>query len=286
MVVGANQNVARAFLPYPSTAVFTPSAVSVGNVITWSGGSTSTVIQYSNLNSNVQSFRTPAWGVRLSCLSSITNASGLVYIAVVPWEPHLAVNSNFPASEDEFTSCIWHTIVPVSELTTRPMIVPGRLLDDSVHRYRATNSAPAVVGPTTDIETTTGHVAICVLVTGSTVGNAILAEYVAHYECIPRPTLGQFDALPSPFVPAAMEEQRTVDIGMPTAYIESTFSRVLNAAVGWAGQMLGSAASQAITAYRSGAMRRHYGIDRAPPTNYMAYAEPPRIEWKEDYIMM
>jgi len=166
------------------------------------------------------------------------------------------------------------------------MIVQGRLLDDSVHRYRSVGSNPAGVNPVTEIETTTGHVAIAVLLVGAAPGTSVLAELVAHYECIPRPQLGQFDALPSPFNPSALEQQRMVDIGMPTAYVETQFSSVLRSAMGWAGRMLSSSVNAAATSYLNGAMRRHFGNSRAPPTSYMAWAEPPRLEWKEDYLVL
>jgi len=285
-ISNANSNAARAFFPYPNYCDLAPASITAGNVVTWTGGASRSVIQYANLNSTVQSFRVPAWGVRLSCLSSITTASGLAYIAVVPWEPHLAPSVNLPTSEDEFTSCVWHTIVPVSELTTRPMIIPGRLLDESVHRYRAIGSVYPSVVPTAEIETTTGHVCVAVLVVGATSGTAILGELVTHIEAIPRPSLGQFDALPSPYSQKALEQQRYVDIGMPTAYIESQFSRVLKSAVGWAGRMLSGAANQAANEYLNGAMRAHFGRSTAPPTTYMRSAEPERIEWKEDYMVL
>jgi len=125
-----------------------------------------------------------------------------------------------------------------------------------------------------DIETTTGHVAIVVFVTGAAPGAALLVEYVMHMECVPKPNIGQFDALPSPHIPAALEQQRLVDVGMPTGYSEETFSRTLASSVRWAASMIGQAGMKATAAIVSNQMRQHYGRTRAPRTDFVGMIEP------------
>lgn len=276
----ANGNCVFSYFPYPNYCRDSGSTIAVGGVVTYAGTATA-ITQYTSLNSISHSFRVVGWGIRINCLSPITSAGGNLYVALTPDSSRQGSVFGRPTTIDEIISTPWHTIIPVSELCVKPMIIPGRIVDHSAFRYRENNQTMGIPAAA-DIESTTGHVFITCIGRDMPVGTRIQIEFVAHYEVTPRPNATIIDSFPSPHIPMAEEQARMVDIGVQIAYdagksAYSVASDAMQRAATMVGRSLVNSAMTSINSRLFGTMRRNYVTPLSFPQAIQSAA--PAIEW-------
>ena len=277
-IADANGNVAVSYFPYPNYCTGNTGTISAGGVVSWPAAA-GPIGQYSSFNSVTQTFRVVAWGLRVSCSTPITSAGGQLYVCVVPDNPRESGFSQFgrPTTVDTIIQQPWHTIIPVSELCVNPMIVPGRIIDDSTRRYRE-NSSPIGSVAANDIESTTGHTWIVLVGRDMPVACRLQIEVIIHYEAIPRTGSVLLDAYPSPHIPADQEQGRLVDIGMEIAFeAKKSATQVAMEAMRRASSMLGRSLTQMAIQGASNAFMRSMRRDFANPQSRivaMSFCEP------------
>lgn len=240
---------ARGFLPYVSRFQYVPGSL-VSGTVNWNAGTVSALPQAAALANLADAYRTVGWGLRITTDSSLTAASGHVWIAHVPIS--LDVNnpfSNWPNNEAQFAQLPLAEKFSLVELAERPLIVPGRAFDDGIYRFRSNASSSEGASTTNALESTIGWDAIVIFVTGAAVSSSVLnIEFIQHIEYLhDSSTLyGFLDVIPGLYDEPAMKQCSMVATSCPVGLIEETIDTVAKAVQ--AGMHFFSTASGAVNA--------------------------------------
>jgi hypothetical protein len=186
-------------------------------------------------------YRTVGWGLRITCESALTAASGHIWIAHVP----LNFSTTFPyfdwpTTEAGFAQLPLSEKFSLVELAERPLIVPARAFDDGVYRFR-TNSSAELSTTSQAVESSNGWCGIVCFVAGAPASATPLSfEYIQHIEYIQdgATLYGFIDATPGMYDPNAMAQGAIIDSAAPVGLIETAVDTV-NAVVDMASNIAG-----------------------------------------------
>lgn len=213
----------------PGNILYSPATYATASSwnwpITWDLFATSETAAYGNYKVNCATSRTVSFGVKLSCPASITVASGLVHVCMVPSNYAEGPQSTFPSSFGAMRVMPGYMTVPLANLIQDSVIIPGRLADEGAHRYRATgrpwfmNTDNVVTG----IESSTGWSHILVAIEGGPPDAAAVLSFdlVYHAEGVARPGTAVMTAneTPAPYLPQLISAAMNVMRHIPFARI-------------------------------------------------------------------
>lgn len=170
------------FTPFITSAYQQPLSVTAGTVV-WTGGTFNNPMPQSGALGNLSStYRVVSWGLRLSGETSLTNASGHIWVAHVP----INLSTTFPyylwpTTEGMIDSLPLSEKFSLVELCERPVVVSGRQFDDSAFRFRGQSAEQNATGNA--VESTDGWSAIVLFGAGLPASLATLnVEIVMHVE--------------------------------------------------------------------------------------------------------
>lgn len=257
---------AAIYTPFANTAQYIPLSIDASGVITWAGGSATTMAQAAVLDSIASAYRTVGWGLRITTDLSLTAASGHLYVCHVPLNNRYVTfpRGNAPTNEQQVDSSVMVQKYSLVELSERPLIVAGRAFDDGVYRFRdATNVSESY--SQTFVESFSGWCGIMVYVggaPGATTSNPVNIELINHIEYMQEGNslYGFIDAIPGAYSPEAMATGAGIESSAPVGMIETAIdsvegvmrvagraltlgarvANVIGAANQWAGQLAGS----------------------------------------------
>jgi hypothetical protein len=205
---------------------FNAASITAGNAWTFPGNFTAG-ITYTNqvaIAAAFETYRVVAWGMKLSCNQSFTTAAGNVHICLFsPDFTLLGWSTAAPLSTTAMSFLPGYQRIPLADLIEDTVIVTGRPLDPSAHRYRSTRASFNVGNATivAGTEATVGWYYVLVAVESTVINaNAIRVEVVTHLEVIPRPTGGVIDPMPpAPHQPLVMATTKNLMAAIPPARI-------------------------------------------------------------------
>lgn len=254
MTADAAGYTARGFTPF--SALYRKDAFSItAGTVVWNAGSTVATPQDTALATLSTLYRTVAWGVRITTDSSLTNAQGHIWVACIPLDLSASSPSaDWPTTEAMMTATVLSEKYSVLELAQKPLIVPGRMFDDGIYRFRSSTINPATA-TNLAVESSNGWCAIVVYLSGGIASTtAINVEYINHVEYLQDASslYGFVDTVPGLYEPEVMVQASRLESVQPVAIVEQAVQS-LESAAGYASR-LGNAASKMIPLI-SGGMR-------------------------------
>jgi hypothetical protein len=216
----ADGSFARAFTYAPARAESGASVTS--GTITWSD-SAIPITNFTNVSSTFHLFRTVSYGIRISTITSLVNATGLLYIALIPDDYVGTLSSDWPTTADQFAQSLWHMVVPIAKLVDEPLVIAGKRTDNGSYRYRPIGTVPANV-TTNSVEGSSGWSSIMVYAAGAPASTVpILIEYVSNLECIPtsRGLVPGLASTVSPVDRPQIDAAKCVDAAAPVGFFEN-----------------------------------------------------------------
>lgn len=214
----ASGQFARGFTSYPSMVEFNTASITAGVATFNTAGLPSD--NYTTFRDNFENFRVVSYGIRISCLESITSAKGQLFIAIVPDNFFANLPDTWPTTTGQIRRYLWHQIVPVVSLVNSPMIIAGKRVDDGSYRYRSCRTVPANVGAG-PIESTSGWSSIVIFGDGLTASvQSITIEYIANVEATPfaRTTIPGLESSVSPVDETQLMAAKAVDAASPVGW--------------------------------------------------------------------
>lgn len=192
----------RAFRYHPRSVSVGAGAMASTTTWTWlaSFGGATTTNNIGSLASSFGALRCVAWGLKLRCRLSDTNAQGALHICYVPENLNAGVTTwQFPTSVSAMSGLAGYKCIPLADLRTGEHTAPGLFTDETAFRYL--DPATADQGTGTTIFPLTGWSTILIAVEGLATGSAQAAidvDIIHHWECLP----GTLAAI-TPLSPAA-----------------------------------------------------------------------------------
>lgn len=275
---------AQSFHPFLSGYTFIPANVT-GGTVTWSGGSFVSMPQNNAMINLASMMRVVAYGVRVTTESALTAASGHIWIAALPLD--IASSSpyyDWPTNEAGFAQMPVSEKFTLVELAERPLIAPGRPLDDGIYRFRDISAGDETTKTSVGVESSPGWCAIGIFGSGVPVSaGCINVEFIMHVEFVHdgSTAYGFIDTIPGLYDPAAMLSNSRVSALAPVGLLENTVDSVEKASV--AASSIMARGARLITgvssAYRAaGRIMTSLGYNRAPASSPFA-----QIEYNQAY---
>lgn len=211
------------FTPWPTRYRYAPSAVDINGNITWSSGTVTQASMYTTFNANIETFRVVAWGLRLIPTVNLTNCNGIITIAHIPGDISTSQNSatEYPSSRSAAAQSPYWSEIPIYQGLAKPMIIPGRPLDETCYEFHDPTypSAPSPYG-----QDHTGWCNIMVMISGVPQNTSIMdIEWVAHFEIIPKPSVALLvDAKSEPLSYPALQSVANMEEDVPVVADEES----------------------------------------------------------------
>jgi hypothetical protein len=164
-----------------STAVNVTPATSTSWVMPAGFAGIASITNVSAVQANFSILRTVAWGIKIDCRQSYTNASGFVHVAQIG-DPTDGSTWNWPTSVAQMEFAPAYRRIPIADLIDSNVLVCGRYTDNSAFSYYNPGN-PDVPGGRE--KSTPGWMGIMVWVEApASTANVLDIEYMAHYEAI------------------------------------------------------------------------------------------------------
>jgi len=267
---------ASAFTGFSNPYIIQPNSTTSG-IITWTSGGTVASAQNGSLTQLATTYRTVAWGLKISADSSFTNSQGHVWVAHVPLNLNSALYNGLPTTEAQWATCPLSEKYSVTQLATESVIVAARPYDDGIYRFRSDNMLAA---NSNIVESATGWCSIAVFVAGGIATTTTLnIETIMHVEYLQAGSslYGFVDAVPGPYEPAVMVAASKADESLPTGLLENVVSTTENVVslttrLVNAGSRLLPMVATGLRA--AGALKKLTGFSRSDPSI-------PRLGWDE-----
>jgi len=271
---GGNQYGSWMYSPYEEAAIVNPATVSTAGVLTWNSSSITASAVNTALNAIAVQYRPVGGGVRLTTNTSLTSASGYVWVMHMPLLATTAGYDygNFPTGEAQMAQYPLSEKYTFTELAERPLVIPFRKVSDlslAWHPSAAGGSGlPAYTGWLED----TGWCGIFLFMNTGQTSTAVSfnGERLVHLEYVPgagSTYYGFGDATPEPLNRPVLD--RTVNVGQatPIAYVESDdpherslFSKVVETAATIGSLCAGSQSCKQAVNVALGSVSRRIGF--------------------------
>lgn len=218
-VISPNPNIYRAFVAGGSTVGSTTSTMAIQG----SWGSTVSAASSKNtaLASQFQVIRVAAHGVRLSSTVQPFYAQGTVHWCYVTLDLTEATWP-VPTTVADMMELPGYGCATVSSLTTHPVVIRNKFMDESAWQYRdpADTYAQRTSAPKGFGGDTFGWYGIYIVLENvyntNTPNNQVRLENVIHFECQIKPAQGLSGATPSPTSSAVLDATSNSTAGMPS----------------------------------------------------------------------
>lgn len=260
----------RWFTPMPFCGRYAPASITAGGAVTWAAGTTTAIGNYTQIAADYGQCRIVAGGLRITTDTSITSAAGHIYVAHIPIDLSLdTVGYSFlPTTVAASVNQTCIEKYSITELATKPLVVPFKRLDHGFGRYRDITNNVIAAG----VENMNGWAGILVWGAGWPATQTLEIEYLTHLECLPITTGVAVPSLApaAPYDPRAMQTAANATSTLPVAHIETAQEEMDS--MPWVERVLAAAAYGAQLAGRTAsvynAARRVIGSTRTPATSY------------------
>lgn len=224
---------ATSYAPLASGIRFDP--LTVGSTLVWTGGALFPAPQQPQLQLVATAYRVVSWGIRITGESSLTAASGHIWIGHAPamFDTNYPF-SNYPSTEAAIAAMPLSEKFSLTDLCQNPVIVPGRQLDDSAFRFRTTQTDEKTA-TSAGVESMNGWANIVLFGSGlPQSAYALNVEVVLHIEFLHNSLSELYafvDSAPCGYNPSIITQAANLSTVLPIAIKEEevdTVSRALN----------------------------------------------------------
>lgn len=148
-------------------------------------GGTTNSSKYTTIEANHNLIRPCAYGIRISCAMSPNNVTGYVHVCLVA-NASVSTTWPFPTTIAEMQNSPFYKRYPLATLTSRPLKVVGKIIDENAFRYVDPAFTSEEIVNNAGFIQQNGWTPILVAVTGVSSGvTAVSIEQIVHYETIP-----------------------------------------------------------------------------------------------------
>lgn len=218
------------FLPDACKAAFNPASITIGGLITWSGGVGTSTAQANVLATLSTSYRVVSYGIRITTDASITNAAGHIWVANVAASYEYSPGTVLPPSEASYANLPLSEKFSLVQLAENPVIYVGRPIDDGIYRFRGSDVAGLVPGGLSPgaLEDSNGWAWLALMGIGLPVGAAFNVETIAHIEYTQNPAsvYGFVDAVTMPHDEQTLEAASRITQSVPVGIVENNIDTV------------------------------------------------------------